>query len=186
MSVYNISCGILDYVYDFEFLSDENIKNLCFSKIINNNIIVPKLNIPIVLVGGHSRAYKKELSNIFDSEIVVPKYAKICNSIGAVVGYVYKKIECMIKVQKLSSRYRLQPNGIFAYINGKRYFFEDYETATDFVEKKAIEEINEYMEYMQVSKKDIIINKKVDFVNSIDLNIPLITNYIFEGFTKIN
>lgn len=112
------------------------------------------------------------------------KYSKICNSIGAIEGYIYKKINCMIKLVNTTSRYCLQTKGIIVYMNSKRFCFNSYKKAIEFTEHKAIQEIKNYMFNLNIKEKDIIINKQMNTINSVDSNIPLITRYIFEGKSK--
>ena len=66
-----------------------------------------KLDIPVVLLGGPVRAYRKELEKFIDAEILVPEHAEVGNAVGALVGKGIKRVEILIRPASLMSRIRI-------------------------------------------------------------------------------
>ena len=62
-----------------------------------------KLDIPVVLLGGPVRAYRKELEEFIDAEILVPEHAEVGNAVGALVGKGIKRVEILIRPASLMS-----------------------------------------------------------------------------------
>ncbi|WMW24968.1 hydantoinase/oxoprolinase family protein [Methanolobus sediminis] len=62
-----------------------------------------KVEIPVVLLGGPSRAYESELSSMIDAEVIVPEFSDVGNAVGALAGKGVKRVEIMITPASLEN-----------------------------------------------------------------------------------
>lgn len=94
-----------------------------------------KLGVPVVLLGGPVRAYRKELEELIDAEILVPEHAEVGNAVGALVGKGIKRVEILIRPASLVS----PDKDFLVFAPGSRLRFETYsealETATEIGKK---------------------------------------------------
>ncbi|WP_319507092.1 hydantoinase/oxoprolinase family protein [uncultured Methanolobus sp.] len=56
-----------------------------------------KVETPVVLLGGPVVAYKEEMEQLIDADIVVPEHANVGNAVGSLVGKGIKRVEILIK-----------------------------------------------------------------------------------------
>lgn len=62
-----------------------------------------KVEIPVVLLGGPSKAYESELSSLIDAEVMVPEFSDVGNAVGALAGKGVKRVEIMITPASLEN-----------------------------------------------------------------------------------
>jgi N-methylhydantoinase A/oxoprolinase/acetone carboxylase beta subunit len=94
-----------------------------------------KLGIPVVLLGGPVRAYRKELEELIDAEIFIPEHAEVGNAVGALVGKGIKRVEILIRPESLMS----PDKDFLVFAPDSRLkletYFEALETATEIGKK---------------------------------------------------
>lgn len=98
-----------------------------------------KLGIPVVLLGGPVRAYRKELEELIDAEIFIPEHAEVGNAVGALVGKGIKRVEILIRPESLMS----PDKDFLVFAPDSRLkletYFEALETATEIGKKIVID-----------------------------------------------
>ncbi len=125
----NMALHLLSYIL-------EGIPEKAIAKILEGNYPAKfKLEIPVVLLGGPVRAYKKELEELIDAEIFVPEHAEVGNAVGALVGKGIKRVEILIKPASLM--YPDKDFLVFAPDSRLKLetYFEALETATEIGKK---------------------------------------------------
>jgi len=86
--------------------------------------------VPIVLIGGPSKAYAGEISRLIQGEIITPKFSDVGNAVGSLVGQGVYRTEILIKQ---NSR-REKEQEIIDYMlfhEGKRVTYPAYQDALD-------------------------------------------------------
>lgn len=117
-----------------------------------------KLEIPAVLLGGPVRAYREELKEIIDADILVPEHAEVGNAIGALVGKGIKRVEILIRPESL-----IEPDKNFLVFSPTgRLKFERYVEALDTATELGKQLVIDYMKDCGLSGKqvDISVEKK--------------------------
>ncbi|WNY25669.1 hydantoinase/oxoprolinase family protein [Methanolapillus millepedarum] len=61
------------------------------------------ISVPIILIGGPSKAYVSEIQKIIDGNIFAPKYSDVGNAVGALVGKGVRRLEIIIKENKVKA-----------------------------------------------------------------------------------
>jgi N-methylhydantoinase A/oxoprolinase/acetone carboxylase beta subunit len=117
-----------------------------------------KVEIPVVLLGGPSRAYDNELSSLIDAEVVVPEFADVGNAVGALAGKGVKRIEVMIRPASLEN-----PDEdflVFSPVGRER--FKNYGDAVEFTTNLGKELVLDYEIRCGIIKQDtkITVSKK--------------------------
>lgn len=125
----NMALHLLSYIL-------EGIPENAIAKILEGNYPAKfKLGIPVVLLGGPVRAYKKELEELIDAEIFVPEHAEVGNAVGALVGKGIKRVEILIRPESLMS----PDKDFLVFAPDSRLkletYFEAMETATEIGKK---------------------------------------------------
>ena len=93
----NMALHLLSYIL-------EGVPETSIAKILDGKYPAKfKLDIPVVLLGGPVRAYRKELEKFIDAEILVPEHAEVGNAVGALVGKGIKRVEILIRPASLMS-----------------------------------------------------------------------------------
>ncbi|MFY9339959.1 MAG: hypothetical protein ACOX7X_07900 [Methanosarcina flavescens] len=145
-----------------------------------------KVDIPVVLLGGPSRAYVNELRKLIDAEILVPEHSDVGNAVGALAGKRTKRVEITVRTLYSESKYDLKTKGIFVYTPAGRRHFVMRNEAMDFAEEFGKKLIFDYMAEsgflpdqvtVSVEKRDIKIHAS---------EIPVETKFIFEGIANYN
>lgn len=85
------------------------------------------LKTPVVLLGGPVRAYREELKEIIDADILVPEHAEVGNAVGALVGKGIKRVEILIRPENLAA----PDENFLIFSPGGRRKFEKYGDALD-------------------------------------------------------
>ena len=117
-----------------------------------------KVKVPVVLLGGPSRAYDNELSSLIDAEVVVPEFADVGNAVGALAGKGVKRIEVMIRPASLEN-----PDEdflVFSPVGRER--FKNYGDAVEFATNLCKELVLDYEIRCGILKQDtkITVSKK--------------------------
>jgi N-methylhydantoinase A/oxoprolinase/acetone carboxylase beta subunit len=113
-----------------------------------------KLNIPVVLLGGPVRAYKKELEELIDAEILVPEHAEVGNAVGALVGKGIKRIEILIRPASLMS----PDKDFLVFTPDSRLKFDTYVEALDTATELGKKMVTNYMRDCGLSGSQIEIS----------------------------
>jgi len=101
-----------------------------------------KVEIPIVLIGGPVVAYKKELEEIFDADIIIPKYSEVGNAAGALAAKGIRRVDFLLKPVSLIS-----PGGITdVFSEFGRGRFLSYEDAVHYAKETGSMLVMKYME----------------------------------------
>lgn len=117
-----------------------------------------KVELPVVLLGGPSRAYDSELSSLIDAEVVVPEFADVGNAVGALAGKGVKRIEIMIRPASLEN-----PDEdflVFSPVSRER--FKSYGDAVEFATNVGNELVLDYEMRCGILKQDtkVTVSKK--------------------------
>jgi len=137
-----------------------------------------KLNVPVVLLGGPVRAYREELKEIIDAEIIVPQHAEVGNAVGALVGKGIKRVEILIRPASLMS----PDKDFLVFAPGSRLKFDTYSealnTATELGKKLAMD----YMRDCGLSGSQIEISVEKKTISPDGWNHPpMETNLLVMG-----
>jgi N-methylhydantoinase A/oxoprolinase/acetone carboxylase beta subunit len=146
--------------------------------ILSNRFSQFRMKIPVVLIGGPVVAYKEELKQILDADIIVPKYSEVGNAVGAVVGKGIKRIEILIKSTYSKDRKRL----VLLFSPRGRETFGSYPEALEYAESLGRKLIMEYMTEAGLAKGKIQIEmSRKDISLSEAGTIPIETKLVFVG-----
>jgi N-methylhydantoinase A/oxoprolinase/acetone carboxylase beta subunit len=137
-----------------------------------------RMKIPVVLIGGPVVAYIKELKQILDAEIIIPKHAEVGNAVGAVVGKGIKRIEILIKSTYSKDKKRL----VLLFSPQGRETFGSYPEAMEYADALGRKLVMEYMTEagLDKGKVQIEVNKK-NIALSKAGSIPIETKLVFVG-----
>ncbi len=144
-----------------------------------------KVETPVILLGGPVVAYKKEMEDLIEANIVVPEYARVGNAVGALVGKGIKRIEILIKrdfapitgedVTDEELKSAKEVVSYFVFTPDGREIFPDYAQAFDFARKTGKDFIMDYMRSagyskdeveIEVRKKDLMVREGEEPVES--------------------
>ncbi|WP_407282300.1 hydantoinase/oxoprolinase family protein [Methanolobus sp. WCC1] len=117
-----------------------------------------KVEIPVVLLGGPSRAYDSELSSMIDAEVIVPEFSDVGNAVGALAGKGVKRVEIMITPASLEN-----PDEDFLVFSPVgRGRFKNYGDAVEFATSTGKELVLDYEMRCGILKQDtkITVSKK--------------------------
>ncbi|WP_338097734.1 hydantoinase/oxoprolinase family protein [Methanolapillus ohkumae] len=62
------------------------------------------ISVPIILIGGPSKAYVSEIQNIIEGDVSAPKFSDVGNAVGALTGKGVKRLEIIIKENKVKQK----------------------------------------------------------------------------------
>lgn len=146
--------------------------------LLSNRFTQFRMKIPVVLIGGPVVAYTRELEQILDADIIIPKHAEVGNAAGAVVGKGIKRIEILIKNAYSKDKKRL----VLLFSPQGREIFGSYPEALEYAETLGRKLIMEYMTEAGLDKEQVRIevNKK-DISLSEAGTIPIETKLVFVG-----
>lgn len=137
-----------------------------------------KLDIPVVLLGGPVRAYKEELKEIIDAEILVPEHAEVGNAVGALVGKGIKRVEILIRPTSLMS----PDKDFLVFAPGSRLKFETYSEALDTATELGKKLVADYMRDCGLSGNQVEISVEKKTISPDGWNHPpMETNLLIMG-----
>lgn len=113
-----------------------------------------KIGIPVVLIGGPVVAYKKELGDILDTDIILPEYANVGNAAGALAAKGIRRIDFLVRPVSM-----IAPGGatdVFSQHGKKRLI--TYEDAIRYAEEEGKNLITKYMEESGFDPNHVEIN----------------------------
>jgi len=168
----NMALHLLSYIL-------AGVPEAAIEKILDGNYPAKlKLGIPVVLLGGPVRAHRKELEELIDAKILVPKHAEVGNAVGALVGKGIKRSEILIRPESLMS----PDKDFLVFAPGSRLKFETYsealETATE-IGKRLVED---YMKECGLSGDQVEISVEKKTISPDGWNHPpMETNLLVMG-----
>lgn len=144
----NMAFHLLSYILS-------GVPKAAIAKILDENYPAKfKLEVPVVLLGGPVRAYRKELESFVDAEILVPEYAEVGNAVGALVGRGIKRVEILIRPASLMS----PDNDFLVFAPGNRLRFDAYSEALDEAVEFGKKFVADYMQDCGLSGKQVEIS----------------------------
>ncbi|MDD3043122.1 MAG: hydantoinase/oxoprolinase family protein [Methanosarcinaceae archaeon] len=136
-----------------------------------------KVEVPVVLIGGPVIAYRKELNEILDAEILVPEYASVGNAVGALAAKGIRRVEILIRPVSLAA-----PDMAFYVFSEKgREYFDLYKEALDFSNRLGEELILDYMTGSGLDPNNIRIEIDKKDILPDGWKVPMETKLIFLG-----
>lgn len=137
-----------------------------------------KLDIPVVLLGGPVRAYREELKEIIDAEILVPEYAEVGNAVGALVGKGIKRVEILIRPASLMS----PDKDFLVFAPDSRLKFDTYSEALDTATELGKKLVVDYMHDCGLSGNQVEISVEKKTISPDGWNHPpMETNLLVMG-----
>lgn len=127
-----------------------------------------QLNIPVVLLGGPVRAYRKELNELIDAEILVPEHAEVGNAVGALVGKGIKRVEILIRPASLIS----PDKDFLVFAPGSRLRLDAYTEALDAAVKFGKKLVADYMQDCGLSGNQVEISVEKKTISPDGWNHP--------------
>lgn len=118
-----------------------------------SDYFIPKVKIPIVLIGAPVSPYADDLKHYIDSEVYVPEYYSIGNAIGALVGNIILSKSALLRLESYGS------NRYILFSTAGRYSFETYREALEFSEKILSESIYEELSSYGINSAKISLNE---------------------------
>ncbi|MCL2862495.1 MAG: hydantoinase/oxoprolinase family protein [Methanimicrococcus sp.] len=88
------------------------------------------VSIPIVLIGGPSKAYAEEIGKLIQGEILTPKFSDVGNAVGSLVGQGVYRTELLIK-KSVRKENELEITEYMLFHEGKRITYAVYQEAVD-------------------------------------------------------
>lgn len=103
------------------------------------------VSMPIVLIGGPSKAYAEEISNLIQAEVLTPEFSDVGNAVGALVGEGICRTDVLIK-KNVRDENGAPVIDFIVFHSGQNEIFPSYQTAheraiqlgNDFVMSKMI------------------------------------------------
>ena len=136
-----------------------------------------KVDVPVVLLGGPVGAYFKELSDLIDADISVPKHAEVGNAVGALVGKGIKKIEILVK-----PFYKKSERVILVFFPNGRKEFPNYPEAIEYAIALGKKLILDYMSDSDIESDNVTIDiKRKDMTIDTQGGTPIETRFVFLG-----
>jgi N-methylhydantoinase A/oxoprolinase/acetone carboxylase beta subunit len=137
-----------------------------------------KLGIPVVLLGGPVRAYRKELEEIIDAEILVPEHAEVGNAVGALVGKGIKRVEILIRPASLMS----PDKDFLVFAPDSRLKFDTYSEALETATELGKKLVADYMRDCGLSGNQVEISVEKKTISPDGWNHPpMETNLLIMG-----
>jgi N-methylhydantoinase A/oxoprolinase/acetone carboxylase beta subunit len=137
-----------------------------------------KLDVPVVLLGGPVRAYREELKEIVDAEILVPQHAEVGNAIGALVGKGIKRVEILIRPASLMS----PDKNFLVFAPDSRLKFDTYSEALDIATELGKKLVADYMRDCGLSGNQVEISVEKKTISPDGWNHPpMETNLLVMG-----
>ena len=130
-----------------------------------------KIDIPVVLIGGPVVAYKKELENILDAEIILPEYSNVGNAVGALAAKGIRRIDLLVKPVSL-----VAPGGatdVFSQYGKKRVL--SYKDAIKYANDTGRSLIMKYMEESDFDPDHVDITVTIDEIVPRGYEFPIQT-----------
>ncbi|WP_440946837.1 hydantoinase/oxoprolinase family protein [Methanosarcina sp. T3] len=168
----NMSLHLLSYIL-------QGVPYTAVEKIMNGNYPAKfKLGIPVVLLGGPVRAYRKELKEFIDAEILVPEHAEVGNAVGALAGKGIKRVEILIRPSSLMSPDR----DFLIFAPGSRLRFDVYAEALNAATELGKKIIEDYMKDCGLSGNQVKVSIEKKTVSPDGWNHPpMETNLLVMG-----
>jgi len=88
------------------------------------------VSVPIVLIGGPSKAYASEIGKLIQAELVTPKFADVGNAVGSLVGKGIHRTEVLIK-KNIHKENDQETVDYMLFYEGSREVFLVYQDAYD-------------------------------------------------------
>jgi len=88
------------------------------------------VSVPIVLIGGPSKAYASEIGKLIQAELVTPKFADVGNAVGSLVGKGIHRTEVLIK-KNIHKENDQEVVDYMLFYEGSREAFSVYQDAYD-------------------------------------------------------
>ncbi|WNY29190.1 hypothetical protein MmiEs2_14130 [Methanimicrococcus stummii] len=98
------------------------------------------ISVPIILIGGPSKAYAKEIGELIQAEILTPEFSDVGNAVGALVGNGIYRTDVLIKKNARNDG-DLQVTEFLVFHGGQSHIFTSYQEAHE----KAIQIGNDYV-----------------------------------------
>jgi len=137
-----------------------------------------KLGVPVVLLGGPVRAYRKELEALIDAEILVPEHAEVGNAVGALVGKGIKRVEILIRPASLMS----PDKDFLVFAPDSRLRFETYSEALETAIEIGKKLVADYMKDCGLSENQVEISVEKKTISPDGWNHPpMETNLLVMG-----
>ncbi|MDK2892388.1 hydantoinase/oxoprolinase family protein [Methanohalophilus sp.] len=176
----NIVLNVLSYVF-------EDIPASEIRKALDNNYYGQfKVNVPVVLLGGPVSAYVNDIGKYMDAEIILPKYSKVGNAVGALAGRGLKRIEILIRpnYNKVAA-HNLKTDSVSAFYPGGKEIFSSYDEAIEFSKEIGTKLIMEYMKDAELDEGEISIDIKRKDLTFPDSNALIETRLILTGIADL-
>ncbi len=168
----NMALHLLSYIL-------QGVPYTAVEKILDGNYPAKfKLGIPVVLLGGPVRAYRKELEEFIDAEILVPEHAEVGNAVGALAGKGIKRVEILIRPASLMS----PDNDFLVFAPGSRLRFDAYTEALEAATEIGKKLVADYMKECGLSGDQIEVSIEKKTVSPEGWNHPpMETNLLIMG-----
>lgn len=168
----NMSLHLLSYIL-------EGVPYTAVEKILDGNYPAKfKLGIPVVLLGGPVRAYREELKEFIDAEILVPEHAEVGNAVGALAGKGIKRVEILIRPASLMS----PDKDFLVFAPGSRLRFDVYVEALNAATELGKKLVEDYMKDCGLSGNQVKISIEKKTISPDGWNYPpMETNLLIMG-----
>lgn len=168
----NMALHLLSYIL-------EGIPETAIEKIIDRKYPAKfKLEIPVVLLGGPVRAHRRELEELIDAEILVPKHAEVGNAVGAIAGRGIKRVEILIRPARLIS----PDKDFLIFAPGSRLRFDTYSEALEGAVKFGKRIVEDYMRDCGLNGNQVEISVEKKTISPDNWNHPpMETNLLIMG-----
>ncbi|MCL2549846.1 MAG: hydantoinase/oxoprolinase family protein [Methanimicrococcus sp.] len=137
------------------------------------------VSVPIVLIGGPSKAYAEEIGRLIQGEILTPRFSDVGNAVGSLVGQGVYRMEVLIK-KNIRKEDDKEVVDYMLFHEGKRMAYAVYQEAFDEAVRIGNEVVWSKMRKTGLEEHQINISytKKEMKVGS---DIPYETKLIFVG-----
>ncbi|AKB30198.1 Hydantoinase [Methanosarcina siciliae T4/M] len=168
----NMSLHLLSYIL-------QGVPYTAVEKILDGNYPAKfKLGIPVVLLGGPVRAYREELKEFIDAEILVPEHAEVGNAVGALAGKGIKRVEILIRPASLMS----PDKDFLVFAPGRRLRFDVYVEALNAATELGKKLVEDYMKDCGLSGNQVKISIEKKTISPEGWNYPpMETNLLIMG-----
>jgi N-methylhydantoinase A/oxoprolinase/acetone carboxylase beta subunit len=110
-----------------------------------------KVDIPVVLLGGPVAAYRRNMEDIIDAQIIIPEYAEVGNAAGAIFGKGIKRVEIIIRPISVAD----PDEGYLVFSPAGRNSFDKYHKAMEYANEHGKKLVLDYMGECGVSKDNV-------------------------------
>ncbi|AKB38469.1 Hydantoinase [Methanosarcina siciliae C2J] len=168
----NMSLHLLSYIL-------QGVPYTAVEKILDGNYPAKfKLGIPVVLLGGPVRAYREELKEFIDAEILVPEHAEVGNAVGALAGKGIKRVEILIRPASLM----FPDKDFLVFAPGRRLRFDVYVEALNAATELGKKLVEDYMKDCGLSGNQVKISIEKKTISPEGWNYPpMETNLLIMG-----